>query len=208
MPRNPAAPNASTDVRKRPRQDRSAATFDAIVEAAARILASEGPRRLTTNRIAGLAGVSVGSLYQYFPNKRAIVRALLERELARAEGMRPAALDDASKPLAERIRAAVDWHFDVHASRPELARALRMLVRDALPEELRAELLRHRAARVRQTIAEPVAASGRDPDQVGFVLDVCLDSLTDATAARRPDWLTSEALRDEVAILLTRYLEA
>ncbi|WP_454277896.1 TetR/AcrR family transcriptional regulator [Sphingomonas sanguinis] len=63
--------------RKTARQGRSAATVDAIVEAAARILEAAGPSGYTTNAIAQRAGVSVGSLYQYFPNKDAITRALI-----------------------------------------------------------------------------------------------------------------------------------
>jgi AcrR family transcriptional regulator len=122
-----------TYLRKRPRQTRSQATFDAIVEAAARILVESGAGRLTTNRVAARAGVSVGSLYQYFPNRQAILRALVERELARAEALRPAALDDPTRPAAERVRAAVDWHFDVHVANPGPARALRALVREVLP---------------------------------------------------------------------------
>ena len=67
--------------RKSARQARSAATIEVIVEAAARILETAGPAGFTTNAVAERAGVSVGSLYQYFPNKDAITRALIRREL-------------------------------------------------------------------------------------------------------------------------------
>jgi AcrR family transcriptional regulator len=70
----------SLSVRKKPAQSRSAATYEAIVEAAARILERSGHARFTTNEVADLAGVSIGSLYQYFPNKDAVTRALMERE--------------------------------------------------------------------------------------------------------------------------------
>ena len=65
--------------RKTPRQERARATVDAILMAAAHILKNEGSGHLTTNRIAEVAGVSIGSLYQYFPNKVAVVAALRER---------------------------------------------------------------------------------------------------------------------------------
>lgn len=68
--------------RKQPRQRRSAATVDAILTAAARVLAAESLAGFNTNRVATVAGVSVGSLYQYFPNKAALVAALIEREQA------------------------------------------------------------------------------------------------------------------------------
>ena len=68
-------------MRKAPRQQRSRATVDVIVEAAARVLGRRGWARFTTNEIAAVAGVSVGSLYQYFPNKLAIAEAIRQRHL-------------------------------------------------------------------------------------------------------------------------------
>ena len=74
--------------RRRPKQARARATWDAIVEAAAQILERGGPEALTTNEIAARAGVSIGTLYQYFPDKAAIVLAAAKRELGAAS--RPA----------------------------------------------------------------------------------------------------------------------
>lgn len=205
MPVRTKRGNSTTELRKTPRQARSEASFGAIVEAAARILADEGARRLTTNRIAQRAGVSVGSLYQYFPNKQAIVRAILEREVARAEALRPARLDDPAFPLAERMRAAVDWHFDVHGADPALARALHTLVEETLPAPQRATLRALRTERTRRTIASALA-SDRDLDEAAFVVEVCLDALVDAALRRHPEWIGSEGFRAEVAWLLARYL--
>jgi len=73
-------PPPSTTPRKQPRQRRSAVTVAAILEAAARILETTGYDGYTTNAVAARAGVSVGSLYQYFPNRDAITRALIEQE--------------------------------------------------------------------------------------------------------------------------------
>lgn len=70
----------TTTPRKQPRQRRSAVTVAAILEAAARILETTGYDGYTTNAVAARAGVSVGSLYQYFPNRDAITRALIEQE--------------------------------------------------------------------------------------------------------------------------------
>ncbi len=74
---------ARTTARKKPRQARSRATVDAILTATARILVREGYGKMTTNRVAEVAGVSVGSLYQYFPNKESLVAALVDRHLER-----------------------------------------------------------------------------------------------------------------------------
>jgi len=197
-----------TELRKAPRQSRSGATFDAVVEAAARILAEGGSPGLTTNRIARRAGVSVGSLYQYFPNKLAVVRALLEREVGRAEALRPAALDDPSRPLGERLRAAVDWHCDASAADPRLSRALRALVDRALPASQRAALASLRAERTRRTVASMLqTVAGPDAERCAFVVEVCLDALVAAALARHPDWLRSDAFRAQVARLLSRHLD-
>jgi AcrR family transcriptional regulator len=197
--------NTVTELRKAPRQSRSGATFGAIVEAAARILAERGPRALTTNQIARRAGVSVGSLYQYFPNKLAVVRALLEREVERAEALRPAVLDDAATPLAQRLRAAVDWHCAALAADPALAGALRALADRALPAAQRAELVSLRTGRTRRTVASVIPA-GRDLDHAAFVVEVCLDALTSSALARHPEWLSLDSFRAEVAQLLDGYL--
>ncbi|WP_346303091.1 TetR/AcrR family transcriptional regulator [Pantoea sp. Morm] len=68
--------------RRMPRQERSLETVAAIFEATIQVLLNEGPIRLNTTRVAERAGVSVGTLYQYFPNKQSLLLALLERHLA------------------------------------------------------------------------------------------------------------------------------
>lgn len=111
--------------RKTPRQSRSRATCDAVLEAAARILESEGRHAFTTNHVAELAGISVGSLYQYFPGKEAIV-AVLVRELRREmlddfeEAVRRSAGEDVSGAAKALVRAAVRHHL----RRPALVQVL------------------------------------------------------------------------------------
>jgi AcrR family transcriptional regulator len=195
-----------TYLRKTPRQARAQATFEAIVEAAARILSEAGPRGLKTSHVAERAGVSVGSLYQYFPDRKAIVRALIERQLARAEALRPAALDDATRGRGERLRAAVDWHFDVHASDPVLARALGRLAEDVLPaDELRA-FAALRSERTARLVRSLELSPDVDADTASFVVETCLAALCEAATARRPRALSSRRFRDEVTALLDRYL--
>jgi len=90
--------------RRRPRQARSRATYDSILEAAAQVLARDGAAALTTNRVAERAGVSIGTLYQYFPDKAAIVLAAARRELA-APGFltQPKALMEALVAMLESL---------------------------------------------------------------------------------------------------------
>ncbi|TIV67001.1 MAG: TetR family transcriptional regulator, partial [Mesorhizobium sp.] len=73
------APKLLTNPRKNASQDRSRATVDALVEATARILVRDGFDKASTNRIAEEAGVSIGSLYQYYPSKEALVAAVIDR---------------------------------------------------------------------------------------------------------------------------------
>ena len=110
-------------MRKQPRQARSRATVGAIVEAGARILGDEGWAGFTTNRVADRAGVSIGSLYQYFPVKRALVDAIRQLHLGdcmaalrgvRADGVSPGVFAD------QLVRAMIAAHR-VH---PRLHRVL------------------------------------------------------------------------------------
>lgn len=199
-----AMANVLTELRKSPRQKRAAATFEAIVEAAAHILRDEGAASLTTNAVAARAGVSIGSLYQYFPNKQAIVRALIAREFRLAEAIRPAVIDsDAS--AEEIVRAIVDWHFDFRARDPELALRLAALARETLPEEERERIAALRRERVGRTVAKLVGnAEGRA--HAAFLVDVCINAIADETMKRRTAELRSPALRAEVAVLLMGYL--
>jgi AcrR family transcriptional regulator len=78
-----AQPRPSLEPRKTPIQTRSADTVAAISEATIQVLLSGGPDQLTTTRVAERAGVSVGTLYQYFPNKHALLFSVLEQHLNR-----------------------------------------------------------------------------------------------------------------------------
>lgn len=106
--------------RKAPLQRRSAATVDAIVEAAARILETEGLDGYTTNAVAERAGVSIGSLYQYFPNRDALTAAVIERETAvLLEQARAAAQGETCAAVLERL---IDAAVEHQMRRPALAR--------------------------------------------------------------------------------------
>jgi AcrR family transcriptional regulator len=119
----PAAPAVSP--RKQPRQARAAATVAAVVEAAARILEAEGLGGFNTNAVAARAGVSIGSLYQYFPGKDAILAALIRREAEAFDAALTQAVSETrdlgtTSAVALLARVAVAHQ----ASRPRLARLL------------------------------------------------------------------------------------
>lgn len=204
----------STRLRKTPCQQRSRATFDAVLEAAARVLVDEGFECATTNRIAEVAGVSVGSLYQYFPNKHSIVWALLERHIRDAEALRPPELRGVGGPLTlrERIRLAVEWHLAVHAADPALHRVLTNLV----PEVVGAEAVRA-FERATQRAVRDALEHHRDElhpaslDLAAFCVAQCLEALTHGAVVHHPELLEQphgvEALAGEMEELLAGYLE-
>ncbi|HSD86958.1 MAG TPA: TetR family transcriptional regulator [Kofleriaceae bacterium] len=104
MPRRTQAPIST---RKQPQQARSTDLVAAILKAAIQVLEKEGAPRFTTARVAARAGVSVGSVYQYFPNKASILFRLQSEEWHETSEMLRAILEDASRPPLVRLRAAV-----------------------------------------------------------------------------------------------------
>jgi len=124
---------AAIEARKSPRQQRARATVEAIVEAAARILETAGPAGFNTNAVARRAGVSVGSLYQYFPGKQALVAELSRRNAEAAlEGLARVATRTSGQPTLARLRAFVRFAIAQQAERPRLSRVLDQF-EEALP---------------------------------------------------------------------------
>jgi AcrR family transcriptional regulator len=111
--------------RKSPVQARSAATVEAIGEATIQVLLNDGPDRLTTTRVAARAGVSVGTLYQYYPNKRSLLFTVLEDHLGKVSAAVEAACERArGKPLAEMVSDVVEAFVDAKIERPDISNAL------------------------------------------------------------------------------------
>jgi AcrR family transcriptional regulator len=114
-----------TKPRKHASQERSRATVDALIEATARILVRDGFDKASTNRIAEVAGVSVGSLYQYYPGKEALVAAVIDRhnhEIMRV--VRSALAEVASQPIEKAVRRLVAVAIEAHRIDPKLHRVL------------------------------------------------------------------------------------
>lgn len=111
----PSSSNATSSMRKRPMQARAQHTVETIFEATAQVLDEEGEAALTTNRIAKKAGFSIGTLYQYFPTKEAILLALIARERRRVmdelnERLARAAAEgaDPERVIRERLRVLIE----------------------------------------------------------------------------------------------------
>ncbi|NTJ64154.1 TetR/AcrR family transcriptional regulator [Agrobacterium rhizogenes] len=110
-------------MRKEPSQARSRATVDAIVESGARVLGERGWAGFTTNTVAAVAGISIGSLYQYFPDKLSLVEAIRRRHFDEVlTVMRNTMAGEL--PLPQRAEALVQGMIDAHNVKPELHRVL------------------------------------------------------------------------------------
>lgn len=115
----------SLNPRRTPRQARSAFTLDAIFEATIQLLVADGMHRLTTTKVAERAGVSVGTMYQYFPHKEALVYALNERYLeALAARIETTCQALRGRPIAEMVEALIDTYWRAKMERADVTRAL------------------------------------------------------------------------------------
>lgn len=134
----------SIEPRKQPKQSRSVATVDAVLEATAHILENEGLSALNTNRIAEKAGVSVGSLYQYFPTKEAILTEIIRRKRERLVSAVESALDGSEGQAFELgMERLVDAVVANQLHWPKLARSLEY-AEAFLPLEVETDVLKRR----------------------------------------------------------------
>ena len=199
-----------TSPRKQASQDRSRVTVDALIEATARILVREGFDRASTNRIAAQAGVSVGSLYQYFPSKEALVAAVIDRhhqELMQV--VRGVLADVAVQPLEQGVRTLVTVAIKAHRIDPRLHRVLtEQIPRTGRLEKVEA-FSRENYAMFRTYLeAHRDEIRAVDSTLAAFVCVTTIEALTHS-AVLHPDALSEEsveALIEEATRLVVRYL--
>ncbi|HWB74577.1 MAG TPA: TetR/AcrR family transcriptional regulator [Nannocystaceae bacterium] len=201
---------ATDNVRKLPKQARAQATVEAILTATAEVLVEVGYDRSTTNAIARRAGVSIGSLYQYYPNKESLVTALCERHMAETMGLlvgEIAALR--SRPLEQAIHALVVTLLRMHAMAPQLHRVFieqmpriagfeRIAQLDRVIIDLIRSELERRDERLRP----------KNLDLAVFILVHSVQAITHAAVLDRPGALVDTELADETTALVLRYLLA
>ena len=205
MPKRPA-----TSPRKAASQDRSRATVDALLSATARVLVRDGYDRASTNRIAEAAGVSVGSLYQYYPSKEALVAAVIDRHIGDMMALvRQASVTLAPLPLADATRAIVRVMIEAHALEPKLHRVLVEQIPRVGSLEHIERLDEEACALVRLWLeAHQDEIAVADLDLAAFVVVTAVEALTHAAVLRRPAVLEKlDAFVDEVAKLVVGYLQ-
>jgi AcrR family transcriptional regulator len=202
------APKLRTVPRKRPVQDRSRATVDAILAAAAQVLVKDGYDRATTNRVAEVAGVSIGSVYQYFPSKEALVAALVERH---NEAMRAAVLAELARvealPIEAAVRAVIELIVRAHAVEPELHRVLMEQVprTGRLARVAEFETALH-AVVVRFLDRHRARLRVADLDLAAFLAAAAVEAMAHGAVIYQPHRLEDPAFLDEATALVVRYL--
>lgn len=200
-----------TKPRKAASQERSRATVDALVEATARILVKEGFDKASTNHIAEVAGVSVGSLYQYFPTKEALVAAVVERHQQEiTQTVRGELADVLAQPVEKAVRMLVEVAVRAHRVDPRLHR----VVAEQIPRVGELEKL---ATFNRENFAlfRAYLESHRDELRIddlelaSFVCVTTIEALTHSAVLHHAKVMSDERMNkliDEATRLVTGYL--
>jgi AcrR family transcriptional regulator len=198
------------DPRKQPSQGRSRFTIRQIVEAAARVFEERGYAGATTNRIAERAGVSIGSLYQYFPNKESILVVLLEQHTQEVtdtvEAIRRHAAEE-PHDLVGVLRHFVGAMVEMHSKNPRLQHVL-------LEEAPRPPHLKRRLREIEQAAVEGTEVLLRANPQVrvgdyrtaAYLVVQSIEALTHGFVVDPPDEVSRERFVAELVQMLVRYL--
>jgi len=201
-----------TNPRKHASQERSRATVDALIAATARILVREGFDKASTNHIADLAGVSIGSLYQYFPSKESLVAAVFDRhnqQLMRV--VRSALAEVATLPLEEAVRKLVAIAIKAHRLDPKLHRVLaEQIPRTGRLEHV--EVFNRENYALFRAYLESHSDELRTVDTglAAFVCVTSIEALTHTAVLHHPEVLSDEgmdSLIDEATRLVVGYLQ-
>ena len=205
----PAATLTAFEPRKTPIQARSAVTVEAISEATIQVLLTHGADRLTTTRVAERAGVSVGTLYQYYPNKRSLLFAVFEDHLDKVSRAVEVACEDAChRPISEMIRLVVEAYVDIKMQRADISIALYKVA----PDVGGPALVKRTGQRLRKAI-ESMLVTAPDlklsPDR--FAIDMMLSAMSGAMrsaleAGASPTMFRK--MREHLVLLCQSYMAA
>ena len=209
VPATPPAPPPSRESllrpRKKPVQGRSRVTVEAIIEAAARLFVRDGYANSTTNRIAEVAGVSIGSLYEYFPNKGSILAALLKRQVDHMLAlMRERLIPLKGKPLDVVVRSIARTGIEAYYKELDLNR----LLIASMSRVAHWRQMEQVSFSVADVMRESFAHLIDDPvrlEHAAFTVETVVEALLHRTilfAHRLPGY----PLEDEITAILSGYL--
>jgi AcrR family transcriptional regulator len=200
--------SGKSSIRRRPQQRRARQTVEAILDAVLRILKREGFQAITTNRVAEVAGVSIGSLYQYFPHRLAIFEALHQRHIEQIDRLFAAKfMEHAGSPLDQLIRAMVDGMIEAHTTDSELYELLLTEGPHRKGSSKDFSVRLHGAFLLAISAAAPELRK-RDLDKVVFVVTHMVESLCHGAVMRRPPGLSLENAKAEITKAILAYLRA
>ncbi|OEV07923.1 TetR/AcrR family transcriptional regulator [Streptomyces nanshensis] len=192
--------------RRKPRQVRAELTRERILTAAAHVFAEYGYAAGTTNRVAERARVSIGSLYQYFPNKDALLAELLLRHIDRGTWPQADRLELTPGSLEKTVRALVRDAVDHHRDDPHL---LRIMIEEAtISQEVLDAIDRHgrvRVAQVRDLLARHPDVHVRDLGTAAELIVFTVEMNTHKLMAA-PQTIPVETFENELVDMVTRYL--
>lgn len=202
------SPNSSAKPRKQPQQDRSRITVEAILEATARILTEKGYSKTNTNQIAELAGVSIGSLYQYFPNKESLMAALIQQhedEMVELFESKLNHLSDTS--LEEAIPQLIRAVIAAHAINPRLHQVLN----EEIPCSGKLEQAQKMDGRFADMLMKYLARwsdrlKPQNLEMTAFIFSHTIETLCHAAVIEDQQYMNNSQFEAEVCNLLLSYL--
>jgi AcrR family transcriptional regulator len=181
---------------------------DAILSATAHILSREGLEKATTNHVAAKAGVSIGSLYQYFPNKESLIRALNDRHTREILALLTARFAEVREaPIPAAVRAIVQAMVEVHRVDPALHRVL-VQATPAVGAQEETRKLEEAAAALLVGFFQARAAELRplDFELSAFLLVQSVEALTHAAVLEHPELLEEDRFVEETTRMIVGYL--
>lgn len=194
--------------RKQPVQGRSRVTTEALLEATLQVLVREGYARLTTTRVAERAGVSVGTLYQYFPDKRSLVMALKQRYFELMLGTMRGVIERYAGSSPETvIRAALAALIMVKRENISLSLALREPLAEPEASGVRDELSGKFVDMVGAMLAAVYPARADIRQRAAFLVAL-VEGALDQAVAKAPHWLEEQWFLDDVTTVAINYLQS
>ncbi len=195
-----------TKPRKRPTQARSQATVEVILEATTHVLVKEGFGGASTNKMAKVAGVSIGSLYQYFPNKEALVGALIERHVqGMMELVQSALLESPDASVPSIVRSLITGILSAHRMNPKLHKVIVEQVPRLGSLNRIQDIDRQMMALITQTmLSRQKELAPKDLEIAGFILVHAVQAVTHAAVLAGT--IDNEALIDELCAMILGYL--
>jgi AcrR family transcriptional regulator len=205
----PQRSQAYLEPRKTPVQARSIATVNAILEATIQVLLKVGKERLTTTRVASRAGVSVGTLYQYFPNKSALLQAALKCHLDEVTGaVELVCKEQEGATLRQMATALITAFFEAKMKNAKTSVALYSVSSDVDG----AKVVQQMGIRSNQAIVGALASSceflAKDPELVASILQGAMAGVSRRLLESVAPEKEFEALRQELILFACAYLDA